>query len=257
VATDIGTIRPHTLHGDGPGKVIALHGWLSDRHAFDALLPLLDQRAFTLAIPDIRGYGEAMDVPGEFTMDEIARDALALADALGWRTFAVIGHSMGGKVAQRLLATAPDRISKVAAISPVPASGTGFDAPTADFFRRAVTDSGVRRLILDGGTGSRYHDVWLDTMTAYSWTRSTPEAFAAYLASWSAEDFHHEVVGVDVPFKIIVGAHDPDLTADVMRATLLKWFPRAELEVFADAGHYAIDETPIALATVVQRFLTA
>jgi hypothetical protein len=30
-----------------------------------------------------------------------------------------------------------------------------------------------------------------------------------------------------------------------------------QLEVFADVGHYAIDETPIALATAVQRFLAA
>jgi pimeloyl-ACP methyl ester carboxylesterase len=62
-------------------------------------------------------------------------------------------------------------------------------------------------------------------------------------------------VDVGVPVKVVIGAHDPDLTAGVMRATLLQWFPLAELEVFADAGHYAIDETPIALATTVQRFL--
>jgi pimeloyl-ACP methyl ester carboxylesterase len=88
---------PHALHGDGPAKVIAIHGWLSDRHAFDALVPLLDRSAFTVAIPDIRGYGEAMDVAGEFTIDEIARDVLELADALGWQDFAVVGHSMGAR----------------------------------------------------------------------------------------------------------------------------------------------------------------
>jgi len=251
------TTIPHTLYGDGPIKVIALHGWLSDQHAFDALIPLLDQRAFTFAIPDIRGYGKAMDVSGEFTMDEVARDVLDLADGLGWPVFAVVGHSMGGKAAQRVLALAPDRVSKLVGISPVPASGSRFDGPTTDLFHRAVAEAGVRRLILDAGTGSRYHDVWLDTMTAYSWTHSTPAAFAGYLASWSGGDFHAEVVGVDIPVKVIVGAHDPDLTADAMRATLLQWFPRAELEVFADAGHYAIDETPIALATAVQRFLAA
>jgi hypothetical protein len=30
---------PYARYGDGPGKVIALHGWLADRHAFDALVP--------------------------------------------------------------------------------------------------------------------------------------------------------------------------------------------------------------------------
>src|SRR5882757_528939 len=207
---------PHASYGDGPSKVIALHGWLSDRHAFDALVPLLDRHAITFVIPDVRGYGEAT---------------------------------------QRVLAMAPDRVSRLVGISPVPASGVPFDDPTAAMFQRAVTEAEVRRQILDWGTGSRYHHVWLDTMVERSLTRSAPEAFAGYLTSWSAGDFHADVAGADLPVKVIVGAHDPDLTAEVMRSTLLTWFPQAELEVFADAGHYAIEETPIALATAAQRFL--
>jgi len=246
---------PHASYGDGPSKVIALHGWLSDRHAFDALVPLLDRHAFTFVIPDVRGYGEAMTVSGEFTMEEVARDVLGLADSLGWRIFSLVGHSMGGKAAQRVLAMAPDRVSRLVGISPVPASGVPFDDPTAAMFQRAVTEAEVRRQILDWGTGSRYHHVWLDTMVERSLTRSAPEAFAGYLTSWSAGDFHADVAGADLPVKVIVGAHDPDLTAEVMRSTLLTWFPQAELEVFADAGHYAIEETPIALATAAQRFL--
>jgi hypothetical protein len=56
---------PHALYGDGPSKVIALHGWLGDRHAFDALVPSLDQRAFTFEIPDIRGYGNLKQQPAK------------------------------------------------------------------------------------------------------------------------------------------------------------------------------------------------
>ncbi|MFF7163130.1 alpha/beta fold hydrolase [Streptomyces sp. NPDC008086] len=56
---------------------------------------------------DCRGYGEAMDTPGTYTMEEVAADALAVADDLGWNTFSVIGHSMGGKAAQLMLLDAP------------------------------------------------------------------------------------------------------------------------------------------------------
>src|SRR4030081_3487578 len=59
------TTMPHALYGDGPSKVIALHGWLGDRHAFDALVPSLDQRTFTFAIPDIRGYGNLKQQPAK------------------------------------------------------------------------------------------------------------------------------------------------------------------------------------------------
>jgi pimeloyl-ACP methyl ester carboxylesterase len=206
---------PYASYGDGPTKVIALHVWLSDRHAFDALVPLLDRRAFTFVVSDARGYGEAMDVSGEFSMDEIVRDVLVLADSLGWQTFSLIGHSMGGKAAQRVLAMAPDRVSRFVGISPVPASGVRFDGPSAALFQRAGAEAEVRRRILDWGTGSRYHHVWLDLMVERSVTRSAPEAFAGYLTSWSGGDFHTEVAGADLPV-----------------------------------------ETPVALATAAQRFLT-
>ena len=40
-----------------------------------------------------------------------------------------------------------------------------------------------------------------------------------------------------------------------MRATFGAWYPNLELEIFPDAGHYAMDESPVALATCVERFL--
>jgi pimeloyl-ACP methyl ester carboxylesterase len=57
--------------------------------------------------------------------------------------------------------------------------------------------------------------------------------------------------------KVIVGANDPALNADVMKATYLTWYPNSELEVMANAGHYPMDETPVALATSIESFLRA
>ncbi|MFI9381947.1 alpha/beta fold hydrolase [Kutzneria sp. NPDC052558] len=249
-------ILPHGSHGHGPVRVVALHGWLSDRHAFDSLLPLIDESRFTYVFPDVRGYGEAIDVPGEYSLDEVARDVLWLADELGWDSFSLVGHSMGGKASQRILADAPDRVRKLVGISPVPASGVPFDEATAAFFHDAIGNPAVRRTIIDVGTGRRYHDVWLDRMVEHSVRRSTPEAFAGYLDSWSGNDFHDEIVGLTTPVKTIVGANDPDVTADFMRATFLAWYPNCELATIADAGHYAVDETPVLLAASLDAFLS-
>jgi len=249
-------VLPYGSHGSGPARVVALHGWLSDRHAFDALLPLIDVDTFTFVFPDVRGYGEAVDMPGEFTLDEVARDVLRLVDELGWDSFCVVGHSMGGKAAQRVLADAPDRVRKLVGISPVPASGVPFDEAGAALFRDAIGNPAARRTIIDVGTGGRYHNVWLDQMVGHSVRRSTAAAFAGYLDSWSGTDFHDEVVGLTTPLKTIVGAHDPDLTAGVMRATFLAWYPNCELETIADAGHYAVDETPVLLAASLDAFLS-
>ena len=42
-----------------------------------------------------------------------------------------------------------------------------------------------------------------------------------------------------------------------MRGTWLEWYPNAELTVLGDAGHYATDETPLALVSAVERFPAA
>lgn len=58
-----------------------------------------------------------------------------------------------------------------------------------------------------------------------------------------------------MPIKVIAGANDPALSAEVMKATYLAWYPNAELEVMANAGHYPMNETPVALATSIESFL--
>jgi len=45
------------------------------------------------------------------------------------------------------------------------------------------------------------------------------------------------------------------LTAEIMQATYMASYPNAELEVMANAGHYPMNETPVALATSIEAFL--
>ena len=60
---------------------------------------------------------------GAYTMDEIAADALALADALGYPAFSLIGHSMGGMASERIATLAPERVLSMLAVAPVPCGG--------------------------------------------------------------------------------------------------------------------------------------
>lgn len=61
--------------------------------------------------------------------------------------------------------------------------------------------------------------------------------------------------GNPVRVLVIVGEHDAALSAGLMRATWLACYPNATLGVMPNAGHYPVDETPVALATSVERFL--
>jgi pimeloyl-ACP methyl ester carboxylesterase len=248
-------VLPYELKGEGSQHVIALHGWMSDRRAFASLWPYIETTRFTYAFLDYRGYGAAQATDGEFTIAEIAGDVLATADALGWDRFSLVGHSMGGMVIQRVLADAPSRVERLVGISPVPASGVPFDDTTWELFAGAAEDAVKRRAILDFTTGGRLTGTWLDYMVASSLSRSTRVAFAAYLEGWAKTDFHSEIEGSPVPVLVIVGEHDPALSAEAMQATWLSWYPNAVLQVFANAGHYTPDETPLALVSSLERFL--
>jgi pimeloyl-ACP methyl ester carboxylesterase len=248
------TIGYKTL-GHGEIKVLVLHGWFGDETCFDPLRDALSLDEFTYAFMAYRGYGLSRQQRGEYSMKEIAADALALADALEWPSFSLIGHSMGGMAAQRVLADAPKRVEKLVAVAPVPASGVPFDAGSWQLFEGAARSLDNRRGIIDFSTGGRLSKAWIDRTARYSAETATVEAFAAYLQAWAKTDFHREIVGSKLPVKIIIGAHDQAITEETMKATYLAWYPNAELEAMANAGHYPMNETPVALATSIEAFL--
>ncbi len=241
--------------GGGEHKVLMLHGWFGDETSFAPMQDALSLGEFTYAVMAYRGYGASRQQRGDYSMAEIAADALDLADALEWDVFSLVGHSMGGMAVQRVLADAPRRVRKIVAIAPVPASGVPFDPETWKLFDGAAKSLDNRRAIIDFSTGGRLSRSWIDRIAHHSAEGATVEAFAAYLQSWAKTDFSAAIKGNPVPIKVIVGAHDQALTAEIMRATYLASYPNAELEVMANAGHYPMNETPVALATSIEAFL--
>jgi pimeloyl-ACP methyl ester carboxylesterase len=248
---------PNTHHivGNGLHKVIVLHGWFGDRHGFAPMEGVLTGSDFSYAFMDYRGYGGMKGVRAAYTMDEIAQDTIALADHLGWRDFSLIGHSMGGMAIQRVMTKARSRVKKLVALTPVPASGVPFDEQGWALFTGAADNPANRYGIIDFTTGNRLTKTWIDQMVAASLASSDRDAFAAYLTAWAKTDFASEVDGATTPLLAIVGANDPALNADVVKGTYLAWYKNAELEVMQNAGHYPMNETPIALATSIEKFL--
>ncbi|MET7358074.1 alpha/beta hydrolase [Streptomyces sp. NPDC005562] len=248
---------PHTLLGEGPHKVVAVHGWFADRTAYEPVLADLDGGAFQYVVVDLRGYGEAKDAVGAYTTSEGAADVLDLADRLGWERFSLIGHSMGGSVAQRVLAAAPHRVRRLVGVSPVPAEGLQLPLEQWELFASAAHLPENRRAIIDFTTGGVRPRAWLDRMVRRSLAVSDAKAFRAWLDSWACEDFHTEIDGSPVAALAVTGALDPALSADLMRATWLRSFPQGELAELPGAGHYAPDEVPLELIRTVEDFLRA
>ena len=117
MATPRAPIR-YALHGSGPQRVLVMHDWNGDHTNYDPILPYLNCTEFSYAFVDLRGYGASRDVPGRYTVGEIASDCMAVADELGWRRFHIVGHSMTGMAAQRIAADAPSRVKSAIAVCP-------------------------------------------------------------------------------------------------------------------------------------------
>jgi pimeloyl-ACP methyl ester carboxylesterase len=242
--------------GSGDHHVLAVHGWFGSARGWGPLPDYLDGSAYTYVFPDLRGYGDRKQAGGEFTMDEAAADVLTLADELGWDRFSVVGHSMGGKAAHQVLLQAPDRVRALVGINPVPAAQVPMDEQTWALFDGAAANPGNRAAIIDFTTGGKLTKTFIDTVVRHSLENSTTEAFGGYLPSWAKADFSDQAgKHAGVPVKVIVGETDPALSAAVMEQTWLAYFPGAELEVLANAGHYPMFETPVALATSIEEFL--
>src|SRR6202163_262868 len=156
----------HKTIGNGPTKVIVIHGWFWDHRVVTPIFDCLDTTSHTYAFVDIRGYGNSRNVSGEYTIGEVAADAIALADQLGWREFHVVGHSMGGKAAQKVAMDGGSRVKSVVAITPVPAYAMPAGDAVFAFFTAACDNDDVARALIGESVGNRVSKVWLDRLLA-------------------------------------------------------------------------------------------
>ncbi len=103
----------------GQPRVLALHGWLDNAASFAPLASCLP--GLHWAAPDLPGHGRSAHLPpsADYTVVSSARAALAVADALGWARFTLVGHSLGAAVASTLAAAAPARVEQLVLIEAV------------------------------------------------------------------------------------------------------------------------------------------
>ena len=103
----------------GGRSVIALHGFPQTALAWERVAARLTPAGVHLLAPEQRGYS-AEARPREvsaYTMDKLASDVLALADAAGWDRFDVVGHDWGGAVAWYLGSRHADRVRTISVVS--------------------------------------------------------------------------------------------------------------------------------------------
>lgn len=94
--------------------VVLIHGMALDHRMFDPQLAAL-AGSYRILTWDLRGHGQSQPAGAPFTIARAVGDLLAILDQIGVRRAALVGHSLGGIIAQELALRVPDRVTAVAA----------------------------------------------------------------------------------------------------------------------------------------------
>lgn len=186
---------------------------------------------------------------------EMAQDMLDTLDAHHIERVAVIGHSMGGKIAMAMSALAPQRLERLVMIdiAPVDYQTRRHD----DIFAaiRAVSEAGVRQraeaaqvmrtLIKEEGV----IQFILKSFSEGEWRFNVPALWENYatISGWEA------VPAWPHPALFIRGG-DSSYLDNHYRDALLRQFPAAHAHVISGAGHWVHAEKPDAVLRSVSRF---
>ena len=100
----------HQLSGQGPRKIVFLHGLIGSGNNWSRTVRLFDPTEFTVLTYDQRGHGRSFQPVSGYTAADYTSDLLELTDTLQWPTFDLVGHSMGGRVALEFASLHPSKL---------------------------------------------------------------------------------------------------------------------------------------------------
>lgn len=228
--------------------VVLLHGAFGAKEYWRAQMAALAAAGYRVLAWDAPGYGLS-PLPDDFSIDLCARRLAALLQAEGGQRNVLVGHSMGGMIAQCAWRHARPLIHGYV----LSATSAAFGRPDGDwqrdFVRQRVAPLDAGRSIADYSPGM------LRAMMAEGAQGSVVDLVIATVATMSAATFRaaiEVIVGyegrallptIDVPTLCIAGEHDSTAPADVMRKMAQK-IPGAEFEVLRGAGHFGWAEQP-------------
>lgn len=270
-AVTIGGVRSPYLHAgpiDADEAVVFVHGNPGPARDWRRLLARAGVFARALA-PDLPGYGDA-DKPDRFdyTVDGYARHVGGILDALGIRRAHLVLHDFGGPWGLAWAAEHPDRFASVTLINCGVLRGYRWHylarvwrVPVlGEAFLRISTFPALRLLLRHGNPRGLPLEVLQRIYRDYKDPAVQRAVLRLYRATndpgAASEALHHRLRPLDRPALVVWGARDPYLPvryAQRQRET----FPRAEVVVLADSGHWPMIDNPVAVEAPVLRFLSA
>ncbi len=249
---ELGEVRLRVAEA-GPGQrpLMLVHGFTGAKEDFTPWLDQLADAGWHAVAPDLRGHGasSAPDEEAAYSFEIMAGDCLRLADALGWDSFALLGHSMGGMIAQFMALAAPQRLTGLILMDTAHGPLGALDPDLVQAAVSVVRDQGMGALadILatnDGPLMTPANRRLLEEKPGYrefedgKFRATSPALYAAMAPEFGTTadrlDRLRELPG-SLPVLVIVGEQDKPFIeqSQAMAASV----GRATLAVISDAGH--------------------
>ena len=238
-------------HGDRP--LVLVHGYTGSRDDWLEQLPALSELGLTIAL-DLRGHGGSSNsgAPSDYTFERLADDLLQAFDALEIERCDLLGHSMGGIVAQLATLRAPERVASLVLMDTI-ATGMPLLPEAARAATRALVENEGMAKLADSIEGaSRSGQTPMAAAAAASiermgadrhWRRirakllaMDPVAFTTLGDAFETWAGTLERLGeIACPTTVLVGDEDTPFRAPA--EALASGITDAELVVIPDAAH--------------------
>ncbi len=253
----------HWRWGAGEVAVVMLHGVGGGRDAWSDATSgtgaAVAGAGYLAIAPDLPGYGDSPPIAA-CTMAGLADTVVALVEHVGAARTVLVGHSMGGMIAQEVVARRPELVHALVLSGTSPA----FGKPDGDWQRRFVAE---RLAPLDAGQGMAALAPGLARgMAAPDADPARVERCAAVMARVPEATYRaslHAIVGFDrradlarlaVPVLCLAGEHDRNASPAVMQR-MAQAIVGAEYVCLPGVGHLANMEAPAPFHAVLLDFL--
>jgi pimeloyl-ACP methyl ester carboxylesterase len=245
--------------GAGDPPLVLVHGYVGSRDDWTKVAPELARHRRVITF-DHRGHGESTNVgdPSAYTFDMLVGDLEAVIDAIGPAPVHLLGHSMGGVIAQRYALRHPEALKSLILMDTAAETTGGIPTEVIDALVATGRTEGmavVAELILGYVEGLGQHASEEDKARARAkFSALDVEAIGALGAELgSYPSMLGDLTSLDLPVTVIVGENDTGLreAADKLAATI----PGALLVVIPSAGHSPQEDDPAAWLAAVETHL--
>lgn len=237
--------------GTGSQDLVLVHGWMVSGAVYDDLIEELDRQRWRIIVPDLRGAGESDDADS-FGLADYVSDVKAVVDDIGTDSFGLVGHSMGGQIAQLFAATYPDQVRKLILLSTVPMAGMELPEDAHGLFISSGEDRDKQGMILDTACLD-LDDLAKQRLLDTAGDISASTIQASY-QTWTAGGDVDRLGAIETP-TLVVASDDPFLPPEFLKGAVVEPIDDAQLTKIDGAGHYIPVERAEETARVIEDFL--